>query len=119
MWSNNYDHNFQGWEKIDFMTTHRSGRKRNPKGKESRRPEHARTTGGIPAAEFKARCLKLVEIVRKSRRQLIVTRHGRPIAKVVPYEREAEPVFGFLRGTVTRYTDLISPIDEEWNADAS
>ena len=101
------------------MATHRNGRKKNPKRKESHRPEYARTAGGIPAAEFKARCLKLVENVRKSRRQLVITRHGRPIAKVVPYEREAEPVFGFLRGTVTRYTDLISPIEEEWNADAS
>ncbi len=66
----------------------------------------------IPAGEFKARCLRLLDHVAETKTELIVTKRGRPVARVVPLE-EARP----LRGSIVRQEDLIGPIDEEWDAD--
>jgi len=47
-------------------------------------PKQPRT---IPAGEFKARCLKLLDEVQRTGEELIVTKRGRPVARVVPTER--------------------------------
>ena len=40
----------------------------------------------IPAAEFKATCLKLMDRVRETRAEYVITKHGEPVAKLVPVE---------------------------------
>ncbi|NOX75501.1 MAG: type II toxin-antitoxin system prevent-host-death family antitoxin [Gammaproteobacteria bacterium] len=71
----------------------------------------------INATEFKAKCLKLVDEVARTREPIIVTKHGKPVAKVVPIEAE-KPLssFGYMAGTLKITGDIISPIDEEWSA---
>ena len=71
----------------------------------------------VTAAEFKAQCLRLIEEVRQGRGEVVVTRYGKPVARLVPYTPE-EPVsiFGHLQGTVLSHGDLIAPIDEPWDA---
>ena len=98
------------------MITNRNRRKGIGKKREVTRLKNGRLAGSRPASEFKTHCLKLMEDVRKTRRQLIVTRHGRPIVRVVPCAEEVEPVFGFLKGTLTSYSYLTSPINEDWDA---
>jgi prevent-host-death family protein len=71
----------------------------------------------VPAAEFKARCLKLMEEVRTTRRPLVITKRGKPVAKLVPVEEEEAPLFGRLKGTVTIRGDIISPIEQDWHAE--
>ncbi len=71
----------------------------------------------IPAAEFKAKCLELMDRVSERRQELIITKHGRPVAKLVPIEEETRPVFGYMKSTVVAYGDLISPVEEDWEAD--
>jgi prevent-host-death family protein len=69
----------------------------------------------VPATEFKARCLALLGDVVNDREPLIVTRHGKPVVRVVPYTEEAagdNP----LKGSIVFETDLIEPIDEDWDA---
>ncbi len=70
----------------------------------------------INATEFKAKCLKLVDEVARTRESIIVTKHGKPVAKVVPIEAE-KPLsnFGYMAGTLKITGDIISPIDEEWS----
>jgi prevent-host-death family protein len=73
----------------------------------------------IPAGEFKARCLKLMDEVRASRRPVVITKRGKPVARLVPVE-EAEParsIFGCMKGTVTIHGDIIGPIDLDWHAE--
>jgi prevent-host-death family protein len=73
----------------------------------------------VPAAEFKARCLKLMDEVRTTRRPLVITKRGKPVAKLVPVE-EAEPqreIFGCMKGTVTIHGDIIGPIELDWHAE--
>lgn len=67
----------------------------------------------INATEFKAKCLKLVDEVARTREPIIVTKHGKPVAKVVPIEQESpESHFGYMAGTITG--DILSPIEEDW-----
>lgn len=72
----------------------------------------------VSAAEFKTHCLQLMEQVRQDRREVVVTKYGRPVARLVPYEEEQRDIFGWMRGTVTIHGDIIGPTGEVWDADA-
>jgi prevent-host-death family protein len=67
----------------------------------------------IPAGEFKAKCLALFDEVETSRLSFVVTKRGRPVARVVPLS--ADPSSS-LRGSVLHEEDLLAPVDVEWNA---
>jgi len=71
----------------------------------------------ISAGEFKAKCLKLMDEVARSHEPLIITKRGRPIARMVPLE-DQEPVslFGYMAGTATLHGDIVAPLDVAWEA---
>jgi prevent-host-death family protein len=71
----------------------------------------------ISAGVFKAKCLSLMDEVKNKRQPLVITKHGKPVAKLVPVEEtEADPIFGFMAGKATITGDVISPAltEEEW-----
>ncbi len=70
--------------------------------------DHARS---IAASAFKARCLALLDRVAETGEPLVVTKRGRPIARVVP-ARRTEPAS--LRGSVTLRGDIEGPILDAW-----
>ena len=71
----------------------------------------------IPAGEFKAKCLKLMDQVRESGREIVITKRGKPVAKLVPLEpKERPPLFGCMKGTFEITGDIVSPIEVEWDA---
>ncbi len=73
----------------------------------------------ISATEFKAKCLKLIDEVAQTHEPLIVTKRGKPVAKVVPIEPEADQessYFGCMTGTIEIVGDIIEPIEQEWAA---
>ena len=72
----------------------------------------------VTAAEFKTHCLRLIEEVRQGHGEVVITRYGTPVARLVPYSEGATSIFGYLSGTVVSHGDLIAPVDEEWEADA-
>ena len=70
----------------------------------------------IGASDFKARCLRLLDLVSETGVEYVVTKHGRPVAKVVPLDEPRD-----LRGSVRvlvddrdwfSTADLVEPIDE-------
>ena len=69
----------------------------------------------IAAGEFKARCLKLLDEVAESGEGLIITKRGKPVARLVPMPG-ARDLFGALSGSVVREDDIVSPTGEDWNA---
>jgi prevent-host-death family protein len=71
----------------------------------------------IPISEFKAKCLGLLQKVNEENEVLIVTRHGKPVAEVRPCPKDLEVALQRFRGSVTYAGDLISPLDEKWEAD--
>ena len=70
----------------------------------------------IPAGEFKAHCLQLLDEVAASHAPLTITKRGRPVAQLVPVPAE-RPLFGALQGSVLAQQDLIAPVSEAWEAD--
>lgn len=71
----------------------------------------------IPAGEFKAKCLQLMDEVNQLHKELIITKHGKPVAKLVPFEEKELPLFGCMKGTMTIHGDIMAPIDIEWDAE--
>jgi prevent-host-death family protein len=70
----------------------------------------------VPAAEFKATCLELMDRVRETGAEYVVTKHGRPVAMLVPYDGTARPVlFGALKGTVLKYHRPFDPVEGDYD----
>lgn len=70
----------------------------------------------MSAAEFKARCLKVMDDVQATHETVLITKKGRPVAKLVPAEPPRRALFGCLAGTVEIVGDIESPVDpaESW-----
>jgi prevent-host-death family protein len=71
----------------------------------------------IAAAEFKAHCLRLMDEVARRRTPIVITKRGKPVAKLVPVDEEPVDIFGRMAGTIKIVGDIISPLDEEWTGD--
>lgn len=73
----------------------------------------------IAAGKFKAQCLKLMDRVKKNRERIIITKRGQPVAQLVPFdEKQPQDIFGALRGLVLEEGDILSPLEETWEAEA-
>jgi prevent-host-death family protein len=70
----------------------------------------------IPAAVFKAECLKLMDEVARTGQPVVITKHGKPVAQLVPITAQSSTLFGYMKNTVKIKGDVIAPIDEKWNA---
>jgi prevent-host-death family protein len=70
----------------------------------------------IPVSEFKARCLGLLDQVASRRLRLIITKRGKPVARVEPADSDAVDVYGCLEGRVKIKGDLTEPLDVQWEA---
>lgn len=68
-------------------------------------------TREIPAGEFKSKCLALLDQVAVTRQEIVVTKRGRAVAKLVPIEKAPS-----LRGSVLEADDIVDPIDVVWEA---
>lgn len=70
------------------------------------------------AGEFKARCLRVMEEVKKYRMPVVITKKGRAVAKLVPPDAPATDVFGCMAGTARIVGDVEAPVvrAEAWNA---
>ena len=70
----------------------------------------------IAAGSFKVHCLAVMDEVQAKRETVVITKRGKPVAKLVPVEDQADDLFGFLRGKVTIVGDVVSPTlkPDEW-----
>jgi prevent-host-death family protein len=70
----------------------------------------------IPAGEFKAHCLAIMDEVQAKRQAVVITKRGKPVAKLVPLEKEKDDIFGFFKGKIKVTGDIVSPAltPEEW-----
>ena len=71
----------------------------------------------IAAGEFKAKCLHLLDEVQRSRQEILITKRGRPVARLLPVDQQPPPILGRMKGSVQILGDLIAPIDEKWSVD--
>ena len=70
----------------------------------------------IPAGNFKAKCLQLMDEVKQKHISITITKHGKAVAKLVPVEDIPIDFFGCLKGTVTINDDITKSIDVEWES---
>lgn len=70
----------------------------------------------IAAGQFKANCLAIMDEVRDKREAILITKHGKPVAKLVPVSTGQDDIFNFLKGKGKITGDVLSPIlsVEEW-----
>jgi prevent-host-death family protein len=71
----------------------------------------------VAAGTFKAKCLKLMDRVAATGETITVTKHGRAVVRVLPVVEDAPSFVGRLAGTATFVGDIVSPIDEPWDAE--
>ena len=71
----------------------------------------------VPATEFKAKCLELMDRVSQRRESFVITKHGKPVARLVPVQKKPkDSIFGWLRGKAEILGDIMSPVvpPEAW-----
>ena len=72
----------------------------------------------MPAGEFKTHCLRVMEQVRTTRQPVVITKRGKPVAKLVPVNPTQNDGFGSLKGVFKIVGDIESPVVplEDWEA---
>jgi prevent-host-death family protein len=71
----------------------------------------------ISKSQFKPKSLELFRTVEQTGEELIITDHGRPVLKIMPYAEDPEQWFRGLRNTVIRYERPLEPVGEDdWEA---
>ncbi|MES2176354.1 MAG: type II toxin-antitoxin system prevent-host-death family antitoxin [Gemmatimonadota bacterium] len=68
----------------------------------------------VKAGVFKNTCLELMDDVHAHRKEVVITKHGTAVAKLVAPDVQAPSAFGFLRGTLLAHGDIVSPDFEPW-----
>ena len=72
----------------------------------------------IPARKFKTICLAVMDEVQATGEPVLVTKHGKPVVKLVPAKTKDDSIFGYMAGKAKIVGDIISPITpiEDWDA---
>ncbi|MFZ0947867.1 MAG: type II toxin-antitoxin system prevent-host-death family antitoxin, partial [Candidatus Sulfotelmatobacter sp.] len=70
----------------------------------------------MAAGTFKAQCLAIMDHVFQSGEPVLITKHGKPVAKLVPAENQADDIFGYMTGKVKIVGDIVGPVTppEDW-----
>ena len=68
----------------------------------------------VPAGVFKNTCLALMDEVHEGGKQVVITKHGNAVARLVAPETEAPSALGFLQGTLISQGDIVSPDAAVW-----
>lgn len=71
----------------------------------------------ISAAEFKARCLDLMDTVSATGASITVTKRGRPVAMLAPVRGPRNALRGILKGRIRVDGDIVSPTGAVWDAE--
>ncbi len=70
----------------------------------------------LKASEFKARCLKLMDEVQKTGKEIVITKNGKPVSKLVPYRVKAPTLLGLHKGKIDSGDRDIFATGESWDA---
>jgi prevent-host-death family protein len=71
----------------------------------------------MAAGVFKVHCLAVMDEVQSKRESVLITKRGKPVAKLVPVEKEKDDIFGFFKGKIEINGDIVSPAfgADEWD----
>ena len=71
----------------------------------------------MKATEFRARCLQLMDEVAHSGEEIVITKRGKPVSRLVPYQQPVNSNAGGLKTRVRILGDIVSPMPAEWFTD--
>lgn len=71
----------------------------------------------LKASEFKAKCLKLMDEVQKTGDEIVITKNGKPISKLVPYRVKVPTLLGLHKDKINSLNKDIFSTCEPWEAD--
>ena len=69
------------------------------------------------AGKFKAQCLKLIDEVNQTKEAITITKHGKPMARLVPIEERDYSLYGCMEGTIEVKGDIVEGTGEIWEAE--
>ena len=73
----------------------------------------------VSAADFKANCLKLMDEVNEKGTQFVITKHNRPVARLVPVvDRSPSKFIGRGAQLLTAKGDIVRPTAPDWDEGA-
>ncbi|MFC1746445.1 type II toxin-antitoxin system Phd/YefM family antitoxin [Candidatus Riflebacteria bacterium] len=70
----------------------------------------------VPAGKFKQECLALMDEVLQTGLEIIITKRGKAICRMVPLEKGGSPEVGWMKGSVSIKGDITKPTGEIWEA---
>ena len=73
----------------------------------------------IKASEFKATCLQLMDEVAETGSEIVITKRGKPVAKLAPYQPPRRAPWGADKGRMRILGDISGPLDVEWEAEVN
>lgn len=68
----------------------------------------------MAAGVFKTHCLAVMDEVQSKRESVVITKRGKPVAKLVPVGKQADEIYGFFRGKGTIKGDIVAPAIDDW-----
>ncbi len=71
----------------------------------------------MKASEFKAKCLQLMDEVADGGGEIVITKNGRPVSRLVPFRDKPQVPFGRHRDKIRILGDIVSPMPAEWFED--
>ena len=70
----------------------------------------------VETSDFEATCLQVVDRVAETGEEIVISRNGRPVARLVPYRTRPRTLFGIDRGRIELVGDIVDPVDVEQEA---
>jgi len=55
--------------------------------------------------------------VQRERKDILITKRGKPVARLVPVEETTPEIFGRMKGSGIIVGDIVSPTGEIWDAE--
>jgi len=70
----------------------------------------------MQAGFFKVHCLAVMDEVQSKKEAVVITKHGKPVAKLVPADKDLDDIYNFLAGKGKVLGDIVSPAlsVDEW-----
>jgi len=72
----------------------------------------------MKASEFKAKCLKLMDEIQESGDEVVITKNGKPVSKLVPYRVKAPTLLGLHKGRIESLDDDLFSTEDPWDVES-
>ena len=70
----------------------------------------------ISISDFKTHCLELVSKMEIDKKNIIITKRNKAVAKLIPYQKEKKtPLFGSMKDKATIKKDIVKSLNEKWS----